>query len=414
MLSFRLLVRENIRQNHPFGNHTVLWTPENSGLFWTRVWCIPEFGAENKSALFFLLFWGFEGDFKTCAKPRYAPNSGWNASEKLRLHGGRGIWSPDKTRTIIWKPALADTWRAGGNTSPYTRETGTIWQIGVLTAEWSLFWTPKKRFWAVSCYIFYEKALSWNTSKRRYTPQNEIGMDFGNQFFQSLRQRYCTRSTLFAQLPKNALNKLLENICGARPEGLVGSYRAMLQEYRCTTPCRAHLCDTPFCNISRDNRAISHKNNRQIVLRCYPFKHCAIWKVSREGDPPKKPPTQIKRVRKQFAQIISASFLLILKGKRGTVCTNCAEIVCANCVFIWVGGFWGGSPLHERSLWASKPEGTLGWTWGTGEVARLLQLSIRSCFFVLWRVPFGPYSLCPLRWGLSEWAGALTLWGLVS
>ena len=28
---------------------------------------------------FFLQFWGFEGDFKTRAKPRYAPNSGWNA-----------------------------------------------------------------------------------------------------------------------------------------------------------------------------------------------------------------------------------------------------------------------------------------------------------------------------------------------
>ena len=28
---------------------------------------------------FFLQFWGFEGDFKTRAKPRYAPNSGGNA-----------------------------------------------------------------------------------------------------------------------------------------------------------------------------------------------------------------------------------------------------------------------------------------------------------------------------------------------
>ena len=34
---------------------------------------------------FFLQFWGFEGDFKTRAKPRYAPNSGWNAFRKTVL-----------------------------------------------------------------------------------------------------------------------------------------------------------------------------------------------------------------------------------------------------------------------------------------------------------------------------------------
>ena len=55
-----------------------------SDLFWTRVWCIPEFGAGLKVPFsrifsFFLQFWGFEGEFKTCAEPRYAPNSGWNA-----------------------------------------------------------------------------------------------------------------------------------------------------------------------------------------------------------------------------------------------------------------------------------------------------------------------------------------------
>ena len=32
------------------------------------------------------------------------------------------------------------------NPPPYTRETGTIWQIGVLTAEWSTFWAQKMRF----------------------------------------------------------------------------------------------------------------------------------------------------------------------------------------------------------------------------------------------------------------------------
>ena len=32
----------------------------------------------------FLQFWGSEGDFKTRAKPRYAPNSGWNAFRDSR------------------------------------------------------------------------------------------------------------------------------------------------------------------------------------------------------------------------------------------------------------------------------------------------------------------------------------------
>ena len=30
---------------------------------------------------------------------------------------------------------------------------------------------------------------------------------------------------------------------------------------------QAHLCDTPFCNISRDNCAIPHKNKHENVLR---------------------------------------------------------------------------------------------------------------------------------------------------
>ena len=33
----------------------------------------------------------------------------------------------------------------------------------------------------------------------------------------------------------------------------------------------AHLCDTPFCNISRDNCAIPHKNKHEIVSRCYRY-----------------------------------------------------------------------------------------------------------------------------------------------
>ena len=80
--------------------------------------------------------------------------------------------------------------------------------------------------------------------------------------------------------------------------------------------------------------------------------------VSREGDPPKKPPTQIKTVctnslRKLFC-LFSAYFL----RERGTVCTHCPEIVCANCLcklflFGWVV-FWVGLPfmivLHKTQL----------------------------------------------------------------
>ena len=70
-----------------------------------------------------------------------------------------------------------------------------------------------------------------------------------------------------------------------------------------------------------------------------------------KATPPQKTPTQIKKsLDKQFAQTLSVCFLLIFKGKGGTVCTNCPEIVCANCAFIfgWVFFCLGGSPLHEQ------------------------------------------------------------------
>ena len=44
-----------------------------------------------------------------------------------------------------------------------------------------------------------------------------------------------------------------------------------------------HLCDTPFCNVSREKVAIPHKNQRERVLRYYRYKYCAIWKVSLLG-----------------------------------------------------------------------------------------------------------------------------------
>ena len=53
----------------------------------------------------------------------------------------------------------------------------------------------------------------------------------------------------------------------------------------CDTPLvlsftQAHLCNTPFCNISRDYCVIPHKNRHQTVLRYYRYKHPAIRKES--------------------------------------------------------------------------------------------------------------------------------------
>ena len=79
-----------------------------------------------------------------------------------------------------------------------------------------------------------------------------------------------------------------------------------------------------------------------------PQETLVFLQLSSEGDPPKKPP----------AQTVCANYfcllLLILKGQGVTVCTNCPEIVCANCAFIfgWVG-FLGGSPLHK---FLSRPQ----------------------------------------------------------
>ena len=80
---------------------------------------------------------------------------------------------------------------------------------------------------------------------------------------------------------------------------------------------------------------------------------------SREGDPPKKPPTQIKRVCtnslcKQGFCLFSAYF----KGKRSgqfvdkTDPRNCLCKLFVQTLFIWVGGFLGGS----RKLPFSEPQ----------------------------------------------------------
>ena len=82
---------------------------------------------------------------------------------------------------------------------------------------------------------------------------------------------------------------------------LVAPNCAMLRDYLCDTPChaillqggerssrngartlgftQAQLCDTPCCDISRDNCAIPYKNKHNVVLRCYRYKYRAISKV---------------------------------------------------------------------------------------------------------------------------------------
>ena len=76
-----------------------------------------------------------------------------------------------------------------------------------------------------------------------------------------------------------------------------------------------------------------------------------LW---REGDPPKKPPTQIKRVcTNSLCKLFCVCFLLISKGKGGqfvqTVPKLFAQIVCANCFYL------GGSPsLQTKKATASK------------------------------------------------------------
>ena len=68
---------------------------------------------------------------------------------------------------------------------------------------------------------------------------------------------------------------------------------------------------------------------------------------------PKKPPTQMVKssLHKQFAQTLSACFLLILKGKGGDSLYKLSRNCCANCAFIWVGGFFRWvSPPWSASL----------------------------------------------------------------
>ena len=91
----------------------------------------------------------------------------------------------------------------------------------------------------------------------------------------------------FESKPNN--KKHVRDASHARSANLVGTYSALLRYYRCNAPyCamlflrevstrpKAHLCNTPFCNIFRDNCAIPHKNKHEEVFRYYRCKCCAI------------------------------------------------------------------------------------------------------------------------------------------
>ena len=53
----------------------------------------------------------------------------------------------------LWSTLILHVWGGGG----YTREIGTMWQIGVLAAERRVFWAKKWPISAVSHYVLSEK-----------------------------------------------------------------------------------------------------------------------------------------------------------------------------------------------------------------------------------------------------------------
>ena len=103
--------------NH--GGKTPLW--QNAPLGNAQIVFEPGFGAYQGLAqkakvpfsevfCWFLQFWGFRGDFKTRAKSRYAPNSGWNAFRN-------GNWVPSAVRSF--KPCSGSFWGDSAGTQEF-------------------------------------------------------------------------------------------------------------------------------------------------------------------------------------------------------------------------------------------------------------------------------------------------------
>ena len=98
----------------------------------------------------------------------------------------------------------------------------------------------------------------------------------------------------------------------------------------------------------------------------------------REGDPPKKPPTQIKTVCTNSLHKLFCLFSAYFKGKRGDnlykLSRNCLRKLFVQTVFIWVGDFLGGSsrlPLvlfseNSRRLELLISRNTPHGRWGQG------------------------------------------------
>ena len=63
---------------------------------------------------------------------------------KLRLKGGKGIRSPGKTRTTVWKPPLTDPWKE--NAKIHTSHTYIHYSLTSFTANASQS-TPISEAW---------------------------------------------------------------------------------------------------------------------------------------------------------------------------------------------------------------------------------------------------------------------------
>ena len=76
---------------------------------------------------------------------------------------------------------------------------------------------------------------------------------------------------------------------------------------------------------------------------------------------------------------------LFSREKVGTVCTNCSEIVCANCVFIWVGVFLGGGSLpfmnKVTTKWDKRVSAKFcGFPRFSAKICGFLRFSAKICF----------------------------------